>query len=248
MAGTNNWNVFLNTKGLTGGVYSNLNPVVKDELLKEFNKTKTNGLTNSDILKVDKSDVIGGDGRPLSSYPSVNTSTNTNAPTVGLTGGASNFGVDNGNKDVSGLRGTQFEGINTGGMDQNAIDYLSVAGADTSKGLTGTNRYFGKNKAGEFALFDQDSLADAEAGSITAAQVDGTTAFGGFADADKDKFLGLGNEGWGNAFKGGGLIMQGIGLRDTLKTNKLAREGMQFDLANARAEAKQLDAYRKSFA
>ncbi len=64
---------------------------------------------------------------------------------------------------------------------------------------------------------------------------------------DSTGFLGVGNEGWGNILKGGGLALAFAGYQDQKKTNKLAREGMRQDIDNAKTEAAALAKYRAAY-
>lgn len=150
------------------------------------------------------------------------------------------------NVDISSLDGP-LKGMNTTGMSQSAVDQLSMM--DIQPGLTGSNRFFGQDAKGNFIVGDQAMLENGAfaPGSVQATQTDGTNYFGGTGLNGDKTFLGFGNEAWGNVLQGGGLVLDGIGLADQLKTNKLARQGMQTDIDNARTEAKALADYRKSY-
>lgn len=98
------------------------------------------------------------------------------------------------------------------------------------------------------ALGGESALSKFDPGSIYGAEEMGGKLYGSrTAASDSKGFLGVGNEGWGNILKGGGLALAFAGYQDQKKTNKLAREGMRQDIDNAKTEADALAKYRAAY-
>ena len=121
-----------------------------------------------------------------------------------------------------------------------AIDNVSSA-MTTSPELTYYGTVNGVNTIG-----NESALENFDAGSIYGVKGPDKTLYGSATPENKG-FLGVGNEGWGNILKGGGLALAFAGYQDQKKTNKLAREGMRQDLDNAKTEAAALAKYRAAY-
>lgn len=86
---------------------------------------------------------------------------------------------------------------------------------------------------------DAGKLAFAEAGGT----IDGVSAKTMIPGGDSFDYIGAGKVGLGL----GNLALGYMGYRDAKKTNELAREGAQFNLAQARKDAAATDKYRASY-